>query len=232
MNPIRRKTWAPLYKAIASNPQLLFQLIINPNTSPGSTNYPSSAYITAIHTLRNYPNVQLLGYVHVSYCNRNITQVESDIRTYAGWSTYQDANINLDGIFFDEAPESYTTFDFSYLSNATSHARRAFSGGHLSLNPGVLCDSRYFDLVDTVNVFESPHSSFQDPTTLDSIPVSQRNNSTIIIYSFEGSKNQQAHLVTAIAGSGIGGIYVTTTGGYTSFSKYWTQFVTEVALTA
>ena len=102
----------------------------------------------------------------------------------------------------------------------------------MSLNPGVLCDSRYFDLVDTVNVFESPYSSFQDPTTLDSIPVSQRNNSTIMIYSFEGSKNQQARLVTAIAGSGIGGIYITTSGGYTSFSKYWTQFVTEVALTA
>jgi hypothetical protein len=53
--------WAPLYKAIASNPQLLFQLIINPNTGPGNTNYPSSAYITAIYTLRNYSNVQLLG---------------------------------------------------------------------------------------------------------------------------------------------------------------------------
>jgi Spherulation-specific family 4 len=223
--------WAPLYSAIAANPQLLFQLILNPNSGPGSGKYPSSAYITAITTLRKYSNVQLIGYVHISYCNRNIVQVESDISTYAGWSTYTGANIHLDGIFFDEAPESYTTFDFSYLTNATNYARAAFKGGHLNLNPGILCDSRYFSLVDTVNVFESPYSSFKNPTTLNAIPVTERKNSTILIYSFKGTTSQQASLVSVIANSSIGGMYITTTGGYTSFSKDWTQFVTAVAAT-
>jgi hypothetical protein len=224
--------WAPLYSAIASNPQLLFQLIINPNSGPGSGQYPSSAYITAISKLRTHSNVQLIGYVYISYCSRSITAVESDVRTYAGWSTYTGANIHLDGIFFDEAPESYTAFDFSYLTNATTYARAAISGGHLSLNPGILCDSRYFALVDTVNVFEDRYSAFNTQTTLNSSPTAERSKSTVILYSFNGNKNEQASLVTAIASSGISGMYITTTGGYESFSKYWTQFVSDVAATA
>jgi hypothetical protein len=175
--------------------------------------------------------VQLLGYVHVSYCNRNITLVESDVSTYAGWSEHTGANIYLDGIFFDEAPASYTAFDFSYLSNVTTYARVAFGGGHLSLNPGALCDSSYFALVDTINVFESPYSAFNTKTTLNSIPATERSKSTVIIYSFGGTKNQQASLVTSIASSGVSGMYITTTGGYSSFSKYWTQFVSDVAAT-
>jgi hypothetical protein len=227
-----RSAWAPLYNAIASNPHLLFQLIINPNSGPGSGQYPSSAYITAITTLRTYPNVQLLGYVYISYCNRPITAVESDVSTYAGWSTYTGANIHLDGIFFDEAPESYTTSDFSYLTIVTAYARTAFGGGHISLNPGILCDSQYFPLADTVNVFEDHYSAFNSRTTLSSIPAAERSKSTIIIYSFNGNQNKQASLVTAIADSGISGMYITTTGGYQSFSKYWTQFVSDVAATA
>jgi hypothetical protein len=223
--------WAPLYSAIASNPGLLFQLIINPNSGPGSAQYPSSAYITALAKLNKYPNVQLIGYVHVSYCNRNITQVESDVSTYAGWANYPGANIHLGGIFFDEAPAAYTTYDFSYLTNVTTYARTAFGGGHLNLNPGTLCDSRYFALVDTINVFESPYSDFNTKTTLSSIPVAERSKSTVIIYGFGGNTKQQASLVTTIASSGVSGVYITTTGGYSSFSKYWTQFVSEVAAT-
>jgi hypothetical protein len=223
--------WAPLYSAVASNPRLLFQLIINPNSGPGSGQYPSSAYITAISKLRTYSNVQLIGYVHVSYCNRNITLVESDVSTYAGWSKFTGANIHLDGIFFDETPESYTAFDFSYLTNVTTYARAAFGGGHLNLNPGTLCDSRYFALVDTINVFESPYSAFNTKTTINSIPAAERSKSTVMIYSFSGNTNQQASLVTSIASSGVSGMYITTTGGYSSFSKYWTQFVSDVAAT-
>jgi hypothetical protein len=224
--------WAPLYSAIASNPKLLFQLIINPLSGPGSGQYPISKYITALTQLHTYPNVQLIGYVHTSYCTRSLTAVESDISTYAGWSTYPGANIRLDGIFFDEAPASYTAYDFSYLTNATTYARALFPGGHLNLNPGVLCDSRYFALVDTVNVFENRYSAFNSRTTLSSIPAAERSQSTIMLYSFNGNRNQQASLVTAIASSGISGMYITTAGGYESFSNFWTQFVSDVAATA
>jgi Spherulation-specific family 4 len=224
--------WAPLYNAIASNPRLVFQLIINPNSGPGSTQYPSSAYITALAKLRKYSNVQLIGYIHISYCRRSLSDVENDVSLYAGWSTYTAANIRLDGIFFDETPGSYATSDFYYLANVTKYARVAFSGGHLSFNPGVVCDSRYFPLVDNVNVFESPYSSFNARTTLISIPSAERSKSTIMIYSFTGNQNQETSLVTTIARSGISGMYITTTGGYVSFSKYWTQFVADIGATA
>lgn len=219
--------WAPLYNAIASNPRPTFQIIINPNSGPGSGQYPSSEYIAAIKKLRTYSNVQLLGYVHISYCSRPIAAVQSDISKYAGWSS---ANIGLDGIFIDEAPESYTAPDFSYLTTVTTYARTTFR--YISLNPGILCDSSYFTLADTVCVFEDRYSAFNSQRTLNSIPTTLRSKSTIIIHDFNGNQNTQASLVTAIANSGISGMYITTTGGYQSFSKYWTQFVTDVTATA
>lgn len=221
--------WAPLYNAIASNPKPIFQIIINPNNGPGSGQYPSSEYIAAIKKLRTYSNVQILGYVYISYCSRPIAAVQSDISKYAGWSS---ANIGLNGIFIDEAPESYTAPDFSYLTTVTNYARTTFNGGYISLNPGILCDSRYFPLADSVCVFENRYSAFNSQTTLNSIPAVLRSKSTIIMYDFNGNQNKQASLVTEIANSGISGMYITTTGGYQSFSKYWTQFVTDVAATA
>jgi hypothetical protein len=223
--------WAPLYTAIASNPHLLFQLIINPNSGPGSTQYPSSDYITALAKLNTYPNVQLLGYVHISYCSRPQSDVEKDVSTYAGWSTYSSADISVNGIFFDEAPNSYTAADFTYLTSVTTYARSAFGGGHLNLNPGVLCDSRYFTLVDTVNVFEDFYSSYSSQT-INSIPTAQRSQSTIIIHNFNGNQNKQASLVSSIAASGISGMYITTSREYSTFSRYWTQFVSAMALTS
>jgi Spherulation-specific family 4 len=230
--------WAPLYTAISSTPQVLFQLIINPNSGPGNGVYPSWNYIQALSKLRTYPNVQLIGYAHISYCSRAINLVEADVATYANWSTYSNASakiavngIHLDGIFFDEAPESYTASDFSYLTNITTYARSLFpGGGHLNLNPGILCDSRYFPLVDTINVWEDSYSHFNTKTAINVIPTAERSKSTVIIYSFTGNTNTQKSLVSEIASAGVAGMFVTTTE-YESFSKYWTQFVADVAAT-
>jgi hypothetical protein len=230
INP-SNNAWAPLYNAIASNPGLLFQLIINPASGPGTTTYPSAAYITALTKLHTYPNVQLLGYVHISYGARAQSDVQSDISLYAGWSGYTAGNIKLDGIFFDEAPDRYTTANYNYLSSVASYARAKFPGGHLNTNPGVVCDSRYFSLVDTVNVFEDYYSSYGS-RTLNNIPVALRPKSTIIIHNFNGNANKQTSLVQTIAGGGVSGMYITTTRGYTSFSNLWNQFVTAMAATS
>jgi hypothetical protein len=233
------KAWAPLYSAISSTPQVLFQLIINPNSGPGNGVYPSWNWIQALSQLRTtYKNVQLIGYAHISYCNRAINLVEADVATYANWATYSNASakiavngIHLDGIFFDEAPESYTAFDFAYLTSITTYARSLFpGGGHISLNPGILCDSRYFPLVDDINVWENSYSQFNIKTAINNIPTNETSKSTVIIYSFNGNTNTQKSLVNEIASAGVAGLFVTTTG-YGSFSKDWTQFVADVAAT-
>jgi hypothetical protein len=222
--------WSQLYQAIAANPLLTFQLIINPSSGPGTSQYPSSNYITGLTKLNAHSNVKLLGYVYVSYGSRAQSAVQNDVSLYAGWSAYTQSNIRVDGIFFDEVPESYTTADYNYLSSITAYARSAFPGGYLTFNPGVVCDSRYFALVNWVNVFEDYYSSY-GKNTLSSIPTTLRSQSTMIIHDFTGNQKTQATLVQNIAASGIRGLYITTAGGYTSYSKLWSQFATEMAAT-
>jgi hypothetical protein len=232
------KAWAPLYTAISSTPQVLFQIIINVSSGPGNGVYPSWNWIQALSILRSYPNVQLIGYDHISYCSRSISLVEADVATYANWATYSNASakiavngIHLDGIFFDEAPEAYTALCFAYLTNITTYARSLFpGGGHINLNPGILCDSRYFPLVDTVNVWEDSYSHFKAATAINNIPKNETSKSTVIIYSFSGNTNTQKSLVNEIAAAGLAGMFITTTE-YDSFSKDWTQFVADVAAT-
>jgi hypothetical protein len=227
---ISSSNWQTLYNSIASNPRLTFNLIINPSSGPGSSTYPSSSYITGLAKLNGYPNLNMLGYVHISYCTRSLSDVQSDVNKYAGWANYQRKDIHMDGIFFDEAPQAYSTADYAYMSSVTSYVRSAFPAGRnrVTFNPGVLPESRYFDLADTINVFEDYYSSYS-ANTLSAIPAAERLKSTMIMHDFTGTQKQQAALVTSIAGSGISGLYITTSSGYSAFSRLWSQFVSSMA---
>jgi len=69
---------------------------------------------------------------------------------------------------------------------------------------GPLPAASYFALVDTINVFERPYSAFDTKTTLVSIPAAER------------SKH---------------GYNLQLRPDYSSVSKYWTQFMSDVAAT-
>lgn len=97
-----------------------FTVVINPGNGPGPNSLPDANYTREIPVLASYANVRLLGYVHTSYAQRNISLVRKDIETYAAWPTEStNSDLAVRGIFFDEAPQQYSAQSLTYLQNLT-----------------------------------------------------------------------------------------------------------------
>jgi hypothetical protein len=225
--------WAPLYSAIAANPSLTFNLIINPNSGPGSSAYPDSDTIAGLGQLNTYPNVNTLGYVYVDWCARSESDVQAEVNTYAGWKSYTGGqDIHVDGIFFDEAPADYSSSDVAYMRTVTGYVKSAFPSGanHVAFNPGATADASYFQIADSICIFESTYSQYS-ANTPSAVPAGQKAASTIIIYDFSGSSDDQQAIVEAVAASDVAGLYITSSGSYQDFSDLWSQFVVSMAAT-
>jgi hypothetical protein len=103
-------------------------VIINPNNGPGTGPQPQQEYATQMQKLATFSNVKRFGYVRTTYGTRNISDIISDISTYAGWSA---TGLGVHGIFFDEAPSEYTPGMDDYVKRINQVAKTA---------PGVLAD--------------------------------------------------------------------------------------------
>jgi hypothetical protein len=110
---------------VTSHPDVLFQIIINPNSGPNDTD---GDYLSCVEQLKNAgSNVNLVGYVSTQYGDRAEEDVSADIQTYASW----DDAYRLDGIFFDE--EADTADKVGLYADYASEARNAFPGGTVSI---------------------------------------------------------------------------------------------------
>ncbi|KAF3190077.1 hypothetical protein TWF225_002570 [Orbilia oligospora] len=96
--------WAPVFKALNSSASTKFTIIINPDNGPGSGD-PDINFQTGIKKLKSFSNAQVFGYVHQSYGKRPVADVQADLLAYAAWRA-PNIGITLDGIFFDESPDS------------------------------------------------------------------------------------------------------------------------------
>lgn len=101
--------------SVAAFPNVHFTIIINPDSGPGSSSLPDSNFLTAVPRLTSYSNVLAIGYVPTEKGTRSISDVESDIKTYAGWpSASGNSSFAVHGIFLDEAPNAYSEELVSY----------------------------------------------------------------------------------------------------------------------
>lgn len=109
--------WSNVTAAIAANPKVNWQIIINPNSGPGV--YPPDAnYIAGVSKINSYPNVLTLGYIATGYTQIPLTTVKSQIDTYAKWWSYTGADIAIDGIFFDEVNNTAASTVYTYYQKA------------------------------------------------------------------------------------------------------------------
>lgn len=109
---------------ISDHPDVNFTVVINPGNGPGPNRLPDANYTHAIPSLTSYANVRLLGYVHISYAQRDIALVRRDIETYANWpSISSNPNLAVRGIFVDETPQQYDAGSLAYLQNLTHFAK-------------------------------------------------------------------------------------------------------------
>ncbi|PVH67459.1 spherulin 4-like cell surface protein, partial [Cadophora sp. DSE1049] len=250
-------TWAPLFNAIETRPQLKFIVIVNPSSGPGSLPYPSDQYTTAVQKLNAYQNVQTVGYVRTDYANRNVSTVLVDISTYAGWALNSSA-IAMHGIFFDEAPHQYVLEAVEYMQvvnkavkDATglqgdkivSRSQSMFAvqkpdsetpadnPPQIIHNPGVIPDTRYNDTnTDITVVFEQSY-----PVYISMID---------ILAALPGDRSKYSYIVNSVPSTIKGGmkkfvdeisrraefLFVTdnTEDFYESFGAGWTNFVEAV----
>ncbi|KAF1348157.1 Spherulation-specific family 4, partial [Delphinella strobiligena] len=154
--------WSPLYNAIAANPQTSFNVIINPSNGPGSP-APDENYISALNLLNNHTNVDVYGYVHLSWGDRSLDALDSDIRDYGTWTTHNsNFGIRLDGVFLDEAPTdiSYVSYTAAVASSVKSSLGR---DAKVWSNPGTPVDPAFYGCgVDLVNAFEDSWDAWNE----------------------------------------------------------------------
>jgi len=164
---------------------------------------------------------------------RDMVDVVSDITAYHGWSSYPDADIHMEGIFFDEAPGEYTQDNINYMSTVYDTVKSVMGPGFSNVitNPGVVVDDRFYDYADTINAFEDYYSAFSPVHTLAKIPQAFRARTSMMIHDFDGSTEDQNSVVQTLAvADGVQGLFISTVTHYDDVSTVWTEFCQDMAL--
>jgi len=225
--PYNDTSWSNITKSIAANPELNYQIIVAPNLE---NIFPDKNYEVALEGLNNFTNVVTLGYVPVSWGNRNISTVLGEISCYAAWPNHTNPNIAVKGIFFDETTSAMTNETFAYMNNITTFARGALGPdrSHIAFNPGVAVDPAFYELADTINVFENDYSAF-NLSVLNSTSWDLLARSTFLVHHFPYDDVLQADLINNLTDSNVGGMLITTQESYNELSNLWPEFCEELA---
>ena len=198
--------WDSLFAAVEGHSTTTFQIVINPSSGPGSSKLPPQDYVKAISQLRAYPNVELIGYVRVSWAARDRSEVLNEIDTYAAWADYEDASLDMDGIFFDEAPSILDDDAVSYMDIVSTYAASAIgsrrtvarlqplnmttssvSGVTSIFNMGTAPETtKYYDTGAKVVVMEWAYADYTANKLSESVPSTYASQSSVILHDFYG----------------------------------------------
>lgn len=227
--------WSPLEDVVSAHPDVNFTVVINPGNGPGPNSLPDANYTREIPKLASHANVRLLGYVHTTYAQRNISLLRKDIETYAAWpKVSSNPDLAVRGIFFDETPQQYSANAVAYLQNLTDFTRGLSGLGSnpfIVHNPGAIPDSRYLPSADSTVVFEETYNTFQTrngANLFTAIPDSNRSQLCAVIHSVpdsvEGSKLRS---LVKEARKVADELFIThlSTDYYASFGTQWSEFV-------
>jgi|YelNatPaOPRAMG01_1025707.scaffolds.fasta_scaffold00125_39 hypothetical protein len=195
--------WNTMFAKAATMPGRLYA-IANVNNGPGSQYY--SSYADVINKMHNN-NGKVIGYVHTSYGNRTLNDVEADIDSW--YSFYP----SLDGIFIDE--EANVAGKESYYSALYDYIKQKDSTSLVVTNPGTNTLESYLfyngkRIADVICIFESD-TGFDSWTPASWCSKYSRNNFYVLPYST--TESQYVSRVNRAASYNIGWIYCTNDGG-------------------
>lgn len=199
--------------------------VINPNSGPLPT--VDSAYSTYMNKLHE-AGIQILGYVHTSYGERSISDVEADVDTYATQYPL------VTGIFFDEAASDAGSL--SYYTQAYDFVMSKPGYDQVILNHGVQPDQGYASISTSMVIFEN-YASTLASTNFDSwiTCAPDADSQAGYKYHFTGiahtaSLSEQASILQTLATKGMGLVYVTDgEGGCCTYNELVSYFSTEVS---
>ncbi|KAK7735760.1 hypothetical protein SLS63_003718 [Diaporthe eres] len=204
-------------EAIEANSQLIFQIIINPDSGPGSpTPGDSDEYIAGVTRLNSYSNVQLFGYVHCNYDTSSGDEINRNVTQWNSWNA--DPKISIDGIFYDEIPnEEDDGESVAFLASLVKAAQSTFGDRPFQsiFNPGATPEHiELYDSADYIVVFESEASSYNEAVLANQIPPGKASQSSILIYDFadQGDDGQLRTWLQGMVSAGVGSADILNTG--------------------
>lgn len=237
--------WAPLFSAATNHPNLSFLVVIDIMNGPGPPPCPDASYTAAIHTLNSHSNIIALGYVHTAaryncgtgqdICPATRTQLElqGDIDQYANWSSPTGCSrsgsptIQVDGIFFDEAPAAASSVP--YMQTISAYARKKLPNARIVNNPGLPVDPGYWKYADYINVFENTEAIYRT-TNVPALAGTYKEQATVIIHDYTSNLQQLETDVDTIIDSDIddfAGVFITNRTAaeneYIGFPSFWSQ---------
>ncbi|KAF7128571.1 hypothetical protein CNMCM5793_003359 [Aspergillus hiratsukae] len=222
--------WTPMEELISSNPDVQFAIIINPDNGSGSTTLPDKNFLAAVPRLTAYSNALVIGYVRTAKGTRDISEVEKEINTYAGWpSASGNPSFAVHGIFLDEAPSEYDAAAVTYFQQLASLIRGSKGLGpnnHVVTNPGTVPDAAYLSIPDTTVIFESPYSTFVQALSSDlfqSIKGQDLSRFASMVYDVPANVDLSTLLSQLRAISSQ--TYLSNLNTYQAFDSNWTKVV-------
>ena len=222
--------WSNVTAAIAANPKVNWQIIINPNSGPGT--YPPDAnYITAISKINSYPNALTLGYVDTDYTRTPYATLTSQIDLYAKWSTYTAANISISGIFFDDVNNTAASAVYSYYQKAGTYAYNKIPSSitPVVLNPGAPAPAPLFKYADTVLEYEGTLQGYKDGVTIDGFTKGYNSQAAVVIHDTTDTAAVRSQVHT-MALRGVQAVYYGVDCCYHVFSASLLSLVASAVL--
>lgn len=203
--------WSSVTSTIESYPSVEWQVIVNPNSGPGTTSYPTDPnMIACIAKMNSYPNVMTVGYVDTAHGDKALAAVTAEVDVYAKWASYNSsANISIGGIYFDDVSSDETTTMYSYYQSAAEHARSSMpsQATQVVFNPGTVAPTQLFSYCDTMIEFEASFSDYEGENPIQEIPGEYRGKSALQVYSTPESTDVTS-IVQTMAAEGVEAVYM------------------------
>jgi hypothetical protein len=202
--------WSAMIDAAKVYPNRLVA-VANPNSGPGSgTGWELQKYKEAIDKLRAQKG-HVVGYVHLCWgltsstpasCpGRTLAAIKSEIDKWKAW-------YNVDGIFFDEAPN--TAEKVAWLKDLDAYVVSKFGPNRILVNNyGTMPTAGYFGNPGWVNIIMEQTAAYFDGHS-GQLPAVNNANNTVLIHTMTSGTWQSRRDI--LKSKGFGYYYITTDG--------------------
>lgn len=147
----------PLWDQATSGAPIVEIMIMNPASGPGTSQ--DQNYVNSVMNSFN-AGIKVLGYVDTNYSNRPLSDVKSEIDSYASWYNISG------GIFLDQVSSNIA--DIQYYQDLVNYIRSTYnSDAFVALNPGTIPAKEYIDIGNTTVIFEGNYNTYKTWTPPD-----------------------------------------------------------------
>lgn len=225
-----KKAWDPLVHAAEAHPNVRFLVIVNPGNGPGPDSMPDASYKAALRKLNLIANIHPIGYVHTSYGQRALVDVQRDVDLYRQWNS----TFRLEGIFIDEVPSDPSSLP--YMASLSNHVHSTWQTnlnrhGLVIYNPGVVVDRAFFDNAEYVVTFEQSQAHWKALQATreegSGLPGDLHSKALVIMHTCSTAEGGLEQVIEEVRGSGFAGLYITEQegGNFTKWPRTWRSLV-------